>query len=124
MSIDIRHYTNGIITRYVVFHTDTGEREYYKERSSIPKSIRDYAPLGRPRAILGPDLARCNHTINMFYPKFPPCHHPEYEGKACIAESCKYAPNHNYTKCRYFDKTYDLKTALDECAEYIEANTK
>lgn len=103
MSLNIRYLTNGEKTFYV--ETNSGvtlpERHIYATKDEIPKSIRHYAPDGDPKFV-GPDLAAILGVQDIFYPGFPNCERPEYLGKRCIAESCKFAPNGDWTKCPYF----------------------
>ena len=50
-------------------------------------------------------MARFMGCQNLLYPDWPkPCGHPDYDGKMCIAESCKYAVDDDWEKCPYFQK--------------------
>lgn len=78
--------------------------DIYDTKEDIPKDIRHYAPDGEPR-YWGPDMARIFGCLKLLYPDFPEhaCNLPEFEGKECIAESCRYAPDDDWTKCKYFN---------------------
>lgn len=103
MSLDIRYLTNGKKSVYVVRDSGvTHSNGYcYDSKDDIPSSIRHYAPKGEPR-LVGPDMARLFGAIDILYPDFPTCGKSSYKGLICIAESCKYAPDGDYTKCPYF----------------------
>lgn len=78
----------------------------YENRDNIPKGIRHYAPEGKP-TLVGPDMAAIFGVQNILYPNFPKCGHPDYIGKNCVAESCRYAEENGYEACPYFDKNYN-----------------
>ena len=101
MSLDIRHVTNGKKTIYRVIDGSAETFDIYENREDIPESIRHYAPKGEPKFV-GPDLARIFGVRDILYPNFPNCGHPEFAGRSCIAEACKYAVDGDYTKCPYF----------------------
>lgn len=103
MSLNIRYLTNGEKTFYVVhnFGVTPPERHVYMTKDEIPKSIRHYAPDGEPKFV-EPDLAAILCVRDIFYPNFPSCGHPDCLGKRCIAESCKFAPGGDWTRCPYF----------------------
>lgn len=75
----------------------------YTRRDDIPENIRHYAPEGEP-VFVGPDMAFIFGVRDVLYPNFPDCSHPEYPGKRCIAESCKYAVGGDWTKCPHFNR--------------------
>ena len=106
MSIDIRHITNGVESGYYVRNSDITPMtvEFYSKKEDIPESTRHYAPSdeGEPK-YWGPDMARIMGCQKLLYPDFPQiCGHPEYQGQICVAESCRYAPNSDWTRCPYF----------------------
>lgn len=107
MSIDIRYVTNGNKTIYRVSDGVLDTIDIYKNRNDIPKRIRHYAPEGKPKFV-GPNMAAILDVKEILYPDFPNCNHPEYRGDACIAESCKFAKNRDWTKCKYFNKQYKI----------------
>lgn len=105
MSIDIRHITYGTKEGYYVRDTLNETITIYDTKEDIPKSIRHYAPDKKPR-YWGPDIARIMGARKLLYPDFPEhaCGLSGYEGKECVAESCKYIPNDgDWTKCPYFN---------------------
>lgn len=89
MSIDIRYFTNGEKTAFIVLHTDTGVVEEYEKREDIPLGIRHlFRRLTRAKRI-GPDLAMMLGLQKVFYPDWPKmCSNPGYVGKRCVGESC------------------------------------
>ena len=103
MSLDIRYVTNGVKTIYRVIDGSADSFNVYTRRDDIPKSIRHYTPKGDP-VFVGPDMAFIFGVRDILYPNFPNCGHPQYSGKRCIAESCKYAIGEDWTKCPYFNK--------------------
>lgn len=103
MSLDIRYVTNGIKTIYRVIDGSADSFNVYTRRDDIPKSIRHYAPKGDP-VFVGPDMAFIFGVSDILYPNFPNCGHPQYSGKRCIAESCKYVIGEDWTTCPYFNK--------------------
>ena len=80
MSIDCRYFTNGTKTAYTLKHTDTGLVEEFPKFEDIPAEVRDH------------------------FKRRKACGHPDYQGKRCIAESCKYAEAGGWEKCPYFTK--------------------
>lgn len=109
MSLDIRYLTNGMVSLYTVINSSVTpvQRDAYKTKEEIPSDIRHYTPDGEPNYV-GPDLASTLGVQSFFYPDFPKCHHQNYAGEKCIAESCKFAPKGNWTKCPHFPG-YELK---------------
>lgn len=109
MSLNIRYLTNGEKTFYIEINSGVTPTEYhaYKTKEEIPKSIRHYAPDGDPKFV-EPDLAAIFGVQDIFYPDFPSCGHPDYLGKRCIAESCKFAVDGKWAKCPYFSG-YEMK---------------
>lgn len=106
MSINVKHVTNGEKSGYYVRNSGVTPMtvDFYSEKEEIPESIRHYAPDGEPK-YWGPDMARFMGCQNLLYPNWPkPCGHPDYDGKTCIAESCKYAVDDDWEKCPYFQK--------------------
>ena len=103
MSLNIRYLTNGKKTFYIAINSGVTPPEYhaYKTKEEIPECIRHYAPDGDPKFV-EPDLAAFWGLLDVFYPGFPNCEHPDYLGKRCIAEACKFAPDGDWTKCPYF----------------------
>jgi hypothetical protein len=101
MSLDIRYITNGSKTIYRVIDGVTDSFNIYKNRDDIPKSIRHYAPEGEPKFV-GPDMAAILGVRDILYPNLEDCGHPDYLGKRCIAESCKFAVDKDWTKCPYY----------------------
>lgn len=102
MSIDIRWLTNGQKTAWTVLHTDTGEVEKYDRLEHVPESIRHYCKAKEPLHI-GPDGAFILGVNKVFYPDWPlACGHPDYADKRCIAESCKFGSDGDWTKCPFF----------------------
>lgn len=105
MSLDIRYVTNGTVSVYRVLDSAAEAFNIYEKKEDIPQSIRHYAP-DTPK-FAGPDFAAWIGVQHILYPNFPKCGHPEFVGKACIAESCKYAAEAGaYVACPYFDKNY------------------
>lgn len=90
MSLDIRYITNGVKTIYRVIDGSAESFNIYNDRDDIPKSIRHYAPKGEPKFV-GPDMATIFGVRDILYPNFPNCGLPDYVGRRCIAESCKFA---------------------------------
>lgn len=75
----------------------------WTDPAETPKEIEHYFKnLGV--ITIGPDLARYFRIQDQLYPDFPKCGHPEYKGKECVAESCKFAPESDWEKCPYFPK--------------------
>lgn len=106
MSVDVRYVTNGNKTGYYVRDSlsEPTTIKIYEKKEDIPENIRHYAKDGEP-SYWGPDMARIMGCQNLLYPDFPkPCWHPDFSGKNCIAESCRYAENGDWTKCKYFQK--------------------
>lgn len=106
MSVDVRYITNGEKTGYYVRNAGVAPTtiDIYEKKEDVPESIRHYCPDGEPK-FWGPDMARIMGCQKLLYPNFPKeCGRPEYVGKNCIAESCKYAPDEDWTKCPHFQK--------------------
>lgn len=103
MSLDIRYVTNGKKVIYRVIDGSADTFDVYDNRDDIPKSIRHYAPEGEPKFV-GPDMAAIFGVRDILYPNFPDCNHPEYSGKRCIAESCRFAVDGDWTKCPHFER--------------------
>ena len=104
MSIDCRYFNNGTKTAYTLKHTDTGLVEEFEKFEDIPVAVRDYfTRLTKPK-FCGPDLSHILGLNNVFYPDWPKkCDHPGYQGKRCIAESCKFAEKvDGWEKCPWF----------------------
>lgn len=79
------------------------EINLWTDPAEIPKEIEHYFKnLGV--ITIGPEMADFFRIQEKLYPNFPKCHHPEYEGKRCIAEFCKFAPNSDWEECPYFPK--------------------
>jgi len=103
MSIDVRYVTNGKKSGYYVRNSgvDPMTIDIFDKKEDVPESIRHYCPDGEPD-FWGPDMARFMGVRDILYPNFPLCCHPEYLGKVCIAESCRFAIDEDWTKCKYF----------------------
>lgn len=106
MSLDIRYVTNGTKTGYYVRDFLEEDEQHvvaiYDKKEDIPERIRHYAPDGEPK-YWGPDMARIMGCQKLLYPDFPKsCGHSDYSEEVCVAESCKYAPDGDWTKCPYF----------------------
>lgn len=102
MSIDIRYVTNGSMSGYYVRNAIDNTIHIYDHKEDIPENIRHYAKDGEP-TYWGPDMARIMGCQNLLYPDFPkPCGHPDFRGQKCIGETCIYAENSDWTKCKYF----------------------
>lgn len=106
MSIDCRYYTNGEKIAYTLKHTDTGLVEEFEKLEEIPVGVREHFKRLTTPKFCGPDLATILGLNTVFYPDWPKaCGHPDYQGKRCIAESCKYADEAGgWEKCPYFAK--------------------
>ena len=104
MSLDIRYVTNGKKAIYRVIDSSAKTFSIYETKDQIPQNIRHYAPEGYPKFV-GPDMAAIFGVLDILYPNFPKCGHPDYIGKRCIAEACRFAVP-TYRDCPYFDKTY------------------
>ena len=106
MSVDVRHITNGTKTGYYVRNSgvEPVTVDFYNKKEDIPEGIRHYAKDGEPK-YWGPDMARIMGCQKLLYPDFPKsCGHPDFSGNPCIAESCMYAVDKDWTKCPYFPK--------------------
>ena len=103
MSIDCRYFTNGTKTAYTLKHTDTGMVEEFEKFEDIPAEVRDYFKHLTKAKFCGPDLSHILGLNSVFYPDWPKaCGRPDYQGKRCIAESCKYADEAGgWEKCLY-----------------------
>lgn len=106
MSVDVRYVTNGNKTGYYVRDSlsDPTTIKIYENKEDVPESIRHYCPDGKPK-YWGPDMARIMGCQKLLYPDFPkPCGHPDFSGENCIAESCMYSVDGDWTKCEFFKK--------------------
>ncbi|MFR8529763.1 MAG: hypothetical protein ACLVDB_00720 [Anaeromassilibacillus sp.] len=103
MSIDCRYFTNGTKTAYTLKHTDTGMVEEFEKFEEIPVGVREHFKRLTTPKFCGPDLSTILGLNSVFYPDWPKaCGHPDYQGKRCIAESCKYADEAGgWEKCLY-----------------------
>lgn len=104
MSLDVRYVTNGKVSVYRVIDSAAGTFNVYEKKEDIPQSIRHYAP--EEPQFAGPELAASFGVQHILYPNFPTCGHPDYKGKSCLAEYCKFAEQGDYATCPYFDKSY------------------
>jgi len=77
--------------------------KYLRKQQLIPVGQK----VGEPHFV-GPDISAILRVQDIFYPDFPMCGHPDYSGKRCIAESCQYAVDGDWTKCPYFTG-YEIK---------------
>lgn len=104
MSIDCRYFTNGKKTAYTLKHTDTGLVEEFAKFEDIPVEVRHYFKRLTEPKFCDPDISHILGLNSVFYPDWPKaCGHPDYQGKRCIAESCKYADEAGgWEKCPYF----------------------
>lgn len=104
MSIYIAHVTNGEKNGYYVRDSLNETINVYGTKEDIPKNIRGYAP-NKEAKYWGPDTARIMGCRSILYPDFPDlaCDYYSPMKVECIAESCKYAQNKNWTKCPYFN---------------------
>jgi hypothetical protein len=100
MSIDIRCLTNGSMTIYRVIDRSAGTFDIYNSIEEIPKSIRHYAPTSP--LTCGPDVAGMFGVIDILYPNFPNCGHPDYCGRPCIAEACMVRGERHWAECKHF----------------------
>lgn len=105
MSVNVKHITNGKKEFYYVSDSLNDTIKIYENKDDIPKHIRHYALDDEPR-LWRPDMARIMGIRKQLYPEFPDnaCSESSYKGTDCIAESCKYAPEGDWTKCPYFNK--------------------
>lgn len=101
MSINIHYLSNGEKSVYVVKNSGVTpvEVSFFEKKDDIPSDIRHYVP--DEVKIVGPCLARSFRAIDILYPNFPSCGHPDYLGKPCIAEYCRFAIP-TYHDCEYF----------------------
>ena len=104
MSIDCRYFTNGEKTAYTLRHTDTGVVEEFEKFEDIPTSVREHFKRMAEPNFCGPDISHILGLNHVFYPDWPKaCGHPDYQGRRCVAESCRYAEEFGeYEKCPYF----------------------
>lgn len=104
MSIDCRYFTNGKKTAYTLKHTDTGLVEEFAKFEDIPVEVRDYFKHLTEPKFCDPDISHILGLNSVFYPDWPKkCGHPDYQGKRCVAESCKFAEEAGgWEKCPYF----------------------
>lgn len=107
MSIDcriLRRVTDGK-TQY--YYRNSGVKptvvKLFDKLEDIPEPIRCHFDKKEPQDT-GPDFAHFLGVQNILYPNFLNCTHPDYFGKRCIAEMCKYASDGNWEKCPYFIK--------------------
>lgn len=113
MSLDVRHVTNGKKQIYRIIDSLAETFDIYNTLEEVPESIRHYAA-NEKLTFCEPDIARMFGVLDVLYPNFPNCELKGYEGRQCIAESCKYADEAGgYTNCPYFDKTW-VNKALEE----------
>ena len=104
MSIDCRYFTNGKKTAYTLKHTDTGLVEEFAKFEDIPVEVRDYFKRLTEPKFCDPDISHILGLNSVFYPDWPKkCGHLDYQGKRCVAESCKFAEEaKGWEKCPYF----------------------
>lgn len=104
MSIDVRWLTNGEKEIYWIRDAVAETVNIYDSLEQVPKSIRHYAEKIKNPQVCEPDLARYFGVQKELYPDWPkPCGHPDFKGKNCIAEMCKYGgENKEWEKCQYF----------------------
>jgi len=111
MSLDIRYVTNGQQKFYRVIDSSTETFDIYNTLGEVPESIRHYAA-GVELKFCQPDLARMFGVIDILYPNYPKCGLEGYEGKNCIAESCRHTDRvmlDGSVDCPYFDKSWRNK---------------
>lgn len=106
MSLDIRYLTNGEKTAYRVEDSgaDPVTVNYYERREDIPENIRHFAKENEDPIFVGPDMAYILGAWEYFYPDLLECRKPGYEGRRCIAESCKYGKP-SFIDCQYLKMT-------------------
>lgn len=104
MSLDVRWLTNGDKNVYTVRDKVADTFNTYDSLEDIPASVRYYAAKIEKPMLCEPDTARFFGVIKVFYPDWPKkCGHPEYQGKYCIAEMCRFGgENKGWEKCKYF----------------------
>ena len=104
MSIDCRYFTNGKKTAYTLKHTDTGLVEEFAKFQDIPVEVRDYFKRLTEPKFCDHDISHILGLNSVFYPDWPKkCGHPDYQGKRCVAEPCKFAEEAGgWEKCPYF----------------------
>lgn len=107
MSLNIKWLTNGKEKVYTVTDSLQETFDIYSVVEEIPIEIRYYAESIKEPTFCEPDLARFFGVQSIFYPDWPkPCGHPDYQGKICIAEMCKYGgPDKGWEKCQYFGRS-------------------
>jgi hypothetical protein len=109
MSLNIRWLTNGEKTVFTIVNSLDNTFTVVESIQEIHPSIRHYAESvvrekGAP-VFCEPDLARIFGVQELFYPDWPKrCSLNGYDGRICIAESCKYS----YKSCPYI-RTKDYK---------------
>ena len=89
MSVDIRYVTNGTIKGYYVRNAMDETINFYDSIDKVPESLRSRAE----KSVLnywGPHVSNIMGIRDVLYPDFPKCHHPDYAGGTCIAESFRY----------------------------------
>lgn len=99
MSLNVRHLTNGEKEIYAI--KDFGILKIFNSLDEVPKQIRPHAKHEK-LIMVGPDMARILGVLDVLYPNFPNCGMENYIGKKCVAESCMFAPDGDWTKCKYF----------------------
>ena len=102
MSVDIRYVTNGTVTGYYVRNAMDETINFYDSIDKVPESLRSRAEK-KALTYWGPDISGLMGIRNVLYPDFPKCYHPDYAGETCVAESCRYSPNGDWTLCPYFN---------------------
>ena len=101
MSLDIKHVTNGTTEIYRIIDSAAGTFNVYYSYDEIPKRIRHYVAPDSPK-LIGPDTASLFGVRDILYPEVQKCGHPDFIDEKCIAESCNYAPDGDWTRCPYF----------------------
>lgn len=106
MSIDVRYITTKDRTGFYVRNSSIEPTTItiYDKKEDVPSSIRDYCDDSKPPKFVGPDFALILGCQDILYPNFSKCQNPYYSGYRCIAESCEYAVNGDWTKCPYFHR--------------------
>lgn len=105
MSLYVKRITNGERTCWYVMDSlkSPTQVQLFDRKEDIPESIRDYAKDEEPK-FWGPDMARIMGCQKLLYPNFTQvCALDGYNGKPCVAESCKYVQS-NYMTCKYANK--------------------
>lgn len=108
MSINVLWLTNGKKTVYLTRNTVDGSRSIYERLDDMPCPDRHCAEnqlkYSRGPFYCEPETARIYGVQDIFYPDWPkPCRNPDYQGRNCTAEACKYGgPGGGWEKCPYF----------------------